>query len=47
MDKEKFAQLIDAYADAKGSGNKYLVQKMIADLEAALNEIFAEPAKEE
>jgi hypothetical protein len=40
MNKAEFAQLIDAYADAKASGNKYLVQKMIADLEEALNAIF-------
>jgi hypothetical protein len=40
MTKAEFAQCIDAYADAKASGNKYLVQKMIGELEAALNEIF-------
>jgi hypothetical protein len=42
MNKAEFAQLIDAYADAKASGNKYLVQRMIADLEQALNELFVE-----
>jgi hypothetical protein len=40
MNKAEFAQLIDAYADAKASGNKYLVQRMIADLEQALDELF-------
>jgi hypothetical protein len=42
MNKAEFAQLIDAYADAKASGNKYLVQRMIADLEQALNQLFPE-----
>jgi hypothetical protein len=40
MNKTEFAQLIDAYADAKASGNKYLVQRMIDDLEQALNGLF-------
>jgi hypothetical protein len=40
INKAEFAQLIDAYADAKASGNKYLVQKMIGDLEQALNFLF-------
>jgi hypothetical protein len=40
MTKAEFAQLIDAYADSKASGNKYLVKKMIEELEGALNEIF-------
>jgi hypothetical protein len=39
MTKAELAQLIDAYADSKASGNKYLVQKMIQELEAALNEV--------
>ena len=42
MTKAEFAQCIDAYADAKASGNKYLVKKMIEDLEVALNELFGE-----
>lgn len=39
MTKAELAQLIDAYADSKASGNKYLVQKMIEELEMALNEV--------
>ena len=39
MTKAELAQLIDAYADSKASGNKYLVQKMIEELENALNEV--------
>jgi hypothetical protein len=47
MTKAEFAQLIDAYADSKASGNKYLVKKMIEELEGALNEIFgSEPLAE-
>ena len=42
MTKAEFAILIDSYADAKTSGNKYLVKKMIEDLEGALNELFGE-----
>lgn len=40
MGKKELATLIDAYADAKASGNKYLSQIMIAQLEQALNQIF-------
>jgi hypothetical protein len=40
MNKAEFAQLIDAYADAKASGNKYLLQRMITDLEEALSTLF-------
>lgn len=40
MTKADLAQLIDGYADAKTSGNKYLIKKMIEELEVALNEIF-------
>jgi hypothetical protein len=47
MTKTDFAQLIDAYADAKACGNKYLMKKMIAELEAALNELFGEDASEQ
>jgi hypothetical protein len=50
MTKEVLAQVIDAYADAKASGNKYLVKKMIEDLEVILSELFdsesAEPPAE-
>jgi hypothetical protein len=48
MTKAELAQLIDAYADAKSSGNKYLTKKMIEDLEVALDEIFVneEPPQE-
>lgn len=42
MGKKELATLIDAYADAKGSGNKYLAQVMIAQLEQALNQIFGQ-----
>jgi len=40
MGKKELATLIDAYADAKASGNKYLAQVMIAQLEQALNQVF-------
>lgn len=42
MGKKELATLVDAYADAKSSGNKYLTQVMIAQLEQALNQIFGE-----
>ncbi|UYE97277.1 hypothetical protein [Cyanophage S-TIM54] len=42
MDKESFASLIDAYADAKASRNKILIQSMIERLEQALSAIFPE-----
>jgi len=40
MDKEKLAELTDAYADAKASKNRILVESMIEKLEVALNSIF-------
>lgn len=40
MTKADLAQLIDAYADAKTSGNEYLIKRVIGDLEAALNSLF-------
>lgn len=40
MGKKELATLVDAYADAKASGNKHLIQSMIAQLETALDEIF-------
>lgn len=43
MNRETFAALIDAYADAKASRNKILIQSMIEKLETALIEIFPEP----
>jgi hypothetical protein len=39
MTKAELAQLIEAYADSKASGNRYLVQKMIEELEQALDEV--------
>ena len=39
MTKSELAQLIDAYAASKASGNKYLVEKMIEELNAALTEV--------
>ena len=47
MDKAGFAQLIDAYADAKVSGNKILVKALIGEFEAALNSVFPEGQAEE
>ncbi len=50
MSKEALAELIDAYADAKASNNKILIQTMIRQLEMALDSLFpnigAEPAPE-
>lgn len=43
MTKIEFAQVIDAYADAKVSGNKYLMEKMVVEIEGALNELFSSP----
>lgn len=40
MDKEELAELIDAYADAKVTRNKYLCQEMINKLEDALTDIY-------
>jgi len=40
MDKTSFAQLIDAYADAKVTDNKILIKVMIGELEVALNQLF-------
>ena len=39
MTKAELASMIDAYADAKASGNKYLVNKMVKELEYALDEV--------
>lgn len=46
MDKSTFAELIDAYADAKASKNKVLIKVMINQLEQALNLIFPESPEE-
>lgn len=46
MGKKELATLIDAYADAKSSGNKYLSQVMIAQLEQALNQIFGQDSED-
>jgi hypothetical protein len=40
MTTKDLAILVDSYADAKASGNKYLIQTMIAQLERALDEVF-------
>lgn len=40
MNRETLAALIDAYADAKASKNKILIQSMIEKLEQALIDIF-------
>lgn len=42
MDKRTLAQLIDAYADAKASRNQHLVNSMVAQLEQALEGLFAD-----
>ncbi len=42
MNKEALAELIDAYADAKASNNKLLVQTMIKQLEVTLDALFKE-----
>lgn len=47
MSKEAFAELIDAYADAKATKNKVLVQTMIRQLELALDSLFAAKEEEE
>ena len=40
MSKEALAELIDAYADAKASNNKLLIQTMIKQLEITLDVLF-------
>ena len=47
MSKEALAELIDAYADAKATKNKVLIQTMIRQLEVALDSMFAAEEKEE
>jgi|OM-RGC.v1.036688147 hypothetical protein len=46
MDKSTFAELIDAYADARASKNKVLIKVMISQLEQALNLVFPEASEE-
>ena len=46
MDKSTFAELIDAYADAKASKNKVLIKVMINQLEQALNFVFPDAPNE-
>lgn len=41
MNKKDLAALIDAYADAKASRNQHLVNTMVAQLEQALDMVFA------
>lgn len=40
MDKAELAELIDAYADARVTGNKYLCKEMINRLEEALIRLY-------
>jgi len=47
MDKQTFAELIDAYADAKASKNKILIRSMIDNLEQALNILFPNSSEPE
>lgn len=44
MNKKSLAALIDAYADAKASRNQHLVNTMVAQLEQALDTVFASEA---
>lgn len=40
MSKEELAEIIDAYADARVTGNKYLCREMIGKLEGALTDLY-------
>lgn len=42
MNKKDLATLIDAYADAKASRNQHLVNSMVAQIEQALDGLFAD-----
>lgn len=44
MNKKSLAALIDAYADAKVSRNQHLVNTMAAQVEQALDMVFASEA---
>lgn len=46
MNKKDLATLIDAYADAKASRNQHLVNSMVAQLEQALDGLFADSVEE-
>lgn len=46
MGKEELSIMIDAYAAAKVSGNKYLIKKMITEMDSALTYLFETPAQE-
>lgn len=46
MNKKDLATLIDAYADAKASRNQHLVNSMVAQLEQALDSLFADSGNE-
>lgn len=46
MNKKDLATLIDAYADAKASRNQHLVNSMVAQLEQALDGLFADAGDE-
>lgn len=46
MNKKDLATLIDAYADAKASRNQHLVNSMVAQLEQALDGLFADSGDE-
>ena len=46
MNKKDLATLIDAYADAKTSRNQHLVNSMVAQLEQALDGLFADSGDE-
>jgi hypothetical protein len=43
MDREQLATLIDAYADAKTSRNRYLMELMVKEMGQALDELFEAP----
>jgi hypothetical protein len=45
MNRKELAAMIDAYADAKVSGNEYLCVMAIERLEKALEELFSEDKK--
>ena len=47
MDKQTFAELIDAYADAKASKNKILIRSMIDNHEQALIILFPNSSESE
>lgn len=43
MGKKELAEMVEAYAAAKISGNKYLIKMMVDILEVAFDEIFSVP----